>query len=108
MKALRISLALGCIGLVSAVSAVMAGRAIAEDTYTMSDGVLNECLEDGLSEGACECFIGEISDVTGITEFDLDNIEGAEDDYIDAIGGGEAALDELFADCMDEYHNSLI
>ncbi|MEM8638739.1 MAG: hypothetical protein AAGG51_08005 [Cyanobacteria bacterium P01_G01_bin.54] len=90
-------------GFMSAVGLLMPGAALAEDTYTVSDDLMAECTEDGLSEGACECIIGEISAVTGITEFDLGNIEGAVDDYIEVKDGDVAALDELFEDCVAEY-----
>ena len=43
-------------------------------------------MEDGFSEAACECVIEEISDVTDINEFDLANIEGVQEDYIEVTG----------------------
>lgn len=102
MKSLNNVAALLGAGLMSAASLLVPGAALAEDTYTISEDLMAECVADGLSKGACECIIGEISDTTGITEFDLDNIEGAADDYVE-VTEGEEALEELFEDCVADY-----
>ncbi|MGB0561383.1 MAG: hypothetical protein ACPGVO_06215 [Spirulinaceae cyanobacterium] len=90
-------------GLMSAAGLLAPSAAVAEDTYTVSDDLMTGCVADGLSEEACECIIGEISDETGITEFDIDNIDGAIGDYIEVQGGDGVVFGELVEDCAAEF-----
>ena len=92
-----------CTSLIATIVLFSPSIAHAEDTVSISQDLMADCTSDGVSEAACECVIGEISYVTGITEFDLNNIDGAVGDYIEAYEGDEWFLQKLLEDCVTSY-----